>query len=225
MNKNYKRIEVDDFYRKAQYEYFIAMDSPMINITVNLDITDWNKRRKEAKKPFYLSLLYAVAQAANKVPAFRQRLVDGGIHEYENCPVSYTVDLESGAYSYNWLDSELDYETFISLGRKQQDELEKTQQFQAPEDGIRYLWFSSTPWFTYANLDMPRSSKTYSEPIFLWGKAFEEQKLIEENGSIHVQNLLKLPFTMVVNHVLVDGIHLKAILEELEKYMDSMFQQ
>lgn len=146
MNTNYKRIEIDDFYRKAQYDYFMAMDSPLINMTVNLDITKWNKRRKEAKKPFYLSLLYAVAQAANKVLAFRQRLVDGAIHEYENCPVSYTVDLESGAYSYNWLDSELDYDTFIKLGREQQDELEKTQNFQAPEDGIRYLWFSSTPW-------------------------------------------------------------------------------
>lgn len=224
MNTNYKRIEIENFYRKAQYEYFMAVDSPIIEVTVNLDITDWNKRRKEAGKPFYLSLLYAVAQAANKVPAFRQRLVDGGIHEYENCPVSYTVDLESGAYSYNWLDSELDYETFIKQGRDQQTQLEKTQNFQAPEDGIRYLWFSSTPWFTYTHVEMPRASKTYSEPIFLWSKAFEEQKLMEEDGAIHVQNLLKLPFTMVVNHALVDGVHLKAILEELEKVMDAQFR-
>ena len=216
---SYKKIELDNFYRKAQVEYFMSTDSPLIEVSVNVEITHWLKKIKSEGKSFYLAFLYEVCQAANSVPAFRQRIADGGIIEYDNCPCAYTVALENGSYTYNCLETDNCYEDFARIGREKQTELEASQEYNAPADGLRYLWFSSMPWVSFTNVNLPLGSKTYSEPIFIWGKIFDDNKVFVEDGEIKVTEQKKIPLTVMVNHALVDGVHIKQFLDKLEELL------
>ena len=49
---------------------------------------------------FFLAMLHAAALAADGVAAFRQRIHEGGVVEYDACPTSHTEPLENGAYCY-----------------------------------------------------------------------------------------------------------------------------
>ena len=56
--------------RRAHFEYFNSFTNPYVGVTVEADITKLMNWREKKGAPFFLSLLYHVAQAANAVPEF-----------------------------------------------------------------------------------------------------------------------------------------------------------
>ena len=43
-----KRLDMEKYPRKEHFRYFMKMAYPYVGITVNVDITSWIKKRKEA---------------------------------------------------------------------------------------------------------------------------------------------------------------------------------
>ena len=78
-----KQIDISSYPRIEHFRHFLAMDHPCASVTVNVDITDFVPRLKAAGFPFFLSFQYAAVRAANRIPEFRQRIVDDGIVEYD----------------------------------------------------------------------------------------------------------------------------------------------
>lgn len=91
-----KEISLEEYPRRDHFKYFSSMAYPYVGVTVPVDITDWLKKIKEKKQPFFLSFLYCVVNAANAVPEMRQRIKNGKILEFSTCQASYTVALEDG---------------------------------------------------------------------------------------------------------------------------------
>ena len=77
----YHKLNMNEYTRKQQFDYFNSMPYPYVGLTVNVDITDFLQQTKQKQHPFFLSFLYAVTRAANAIPEFRQRIVDGEIIE------------------------------------------------------------------------------------------------------------------------------------------------
>ena len=80
-----KYIDMTKYPRLDHFRHFLTMQQPCVSITVQVDITDWLSRLKASGCPFFLSFQYAVVWAANRIPEFRQRIVDDKIVEYDYC--------------------------------------------------------------------------------------------------------------------------------------------
>ena len=94
----YKTLDMSAYRRKAHFDYFRAMACPYVGLTANVDVTALLAKVKAEKLPFFLTICYCAAQAANSVPEFRQRIVGEGIAQFDHCPTSHTVALEDGTY-------------------------------------------------------------------------------------------------------------------------------
>ena len=111
-------------------------------MTVNVDITDFVRKTKEEGLPFFLSLCYCVAQAANGVPEFRQRIRDGSIIQYDWCQTSHTLALEDGSYCYCTLESNMSFREYLPRAVEAQKLASKERSLEDGEDGDSLLFVS-----------------------------------------------------------------------------------
>ena len=57
-------------------------------------------RLRAEHKPVFLTMLYVIHRAVNRVPELRRRIEDGQVVEYDECPVSFTELKPDGSYAY-----------------------------------------------------------------------------------------------------------------------------
>ena len=110
---DYKYLNMETYKRKNHFEYFNSLAYPYVGLTVNVDITDLMKTIKAKKLPFFLSICYCVSRSVNRVPEFRQRILNNQIVEYDYCLTSHTVAISDGTYCYCDLDSNRSFEDYI----------------------------------------------------------------------------------------------------------------
>ena len=73
------------------------------------------------------------------------------------------------------------------------------------------IQFSCLPWFSFTNLGNELSlDRDDSIPKVTWGK-FEKR-----------DDCLLLPYSVQVNHRLVDGLHLGKLINQLQDFLDEL---
>ena len=200
----FRALNLDAYPRRAHFEYFRAMANPYVGTTVNLDITAFRARQRAEDKPFFLSLLHCAARAANAVPEFRQRIDGEGIVEYDFCRTSHTVARLDGTYAYCVLDARLSLDAFLSEGIEAQRRAAEQGGVDDGPDARELIFVSCLPWLSYVALTQPTPVPADSNPRLTWGKYFEDG------------GRTLLPFTVLVNHALVDGLQISRFYECLE---------
>lgn len=203
-NIPYVQIDQSASPRAAHYEYFRAMAYPYVGVTANVDITRFMHWRCAQKQPFFLSLLYYVERAANRIPELRRRIWQDSVIEFEWCPSSYTVAKADGSYAYCSVRADMPFESFLSKAQRAQ-EICRDSGTIAEEEGsaLPCLFVSSLPWLNYTALVQPVPYPADSNPRITWGK------YIEENSRI------LLPLSLLCHHALVDGLHISRFYEAL----------
>ena len=204
---SYKTIDMPAYPRRAHFDYFRSLAYPYVGTTVNVDITALVGRIKRTSLPFFLTVCHCVARAANSVPEFRQRIVDDGIVEFDQCRTSHTVALEDGTFCYCTLeDDTLPLEEYLIRGRQAQAEAKACRSIQEdPEESLDKLFISSLPWVSYTALVQPVPQPADSHPRISWGRYF-----LQEGRTL-------LPVSILCHHALVDGLHLAAFYQALDR--------
>ena len=202
---DYKYLDMSTYARRAHFDYFRTLAYPYVGVTVHVDITDLVRKAKEEELPFFLSLCYCVAQAANAVPEFRQRIHGDGIIQYDWCQTSHTVALEDGTYCYCVLDSRRPFRTYLPEAIRRQEEAKVCRTIEDGEDALALLFVSSLPWLSYEAIVQPTPYPADSNPRITWGKA-------ETRGGQVV-----IPLTLLCHHALADGLHLARFYQCLEE--------
>lgn len=205
---DYKYLNMETYKRKNHFEYFNSLAFPYVGLTVNVDITDLLKTIKAKKLPFFLSICYCVSKAANRVPEFRQRILNNQIVEYDYCLTSHTVALNDGTYCYCDLDSNRSFEDYIRYAVNEQEKAKQRNSINEEADDILGKIFISTiPWVSYTALINPTPVPADSNPRITWGKYFiENEKVL-------------LPVSVLCHHALVDGLHISKFYDFLNKEM------
>ena len=205
---DYKYLNMETYKRKNHFEYFNSLAFPYVGLTVNVDITDLLKTIKAKKLPFFLSICYCVSKAANRVPEFRQRILNNQIVEYDYCLTSHTVALNDGTYCYCDLDSNRSFEDYIRCAVNEQEKAKQRNSINEEADDILDKIFISTiPWVSYTALINPTPVPADSNPRITWGKYFiENEKVL-------------LPVSVLCHHALVDGLHISKFYDFLNKEM------
>lgn len=204
---DYRVIDWADYPRRAHFEYFSAMADPYAGVTAEVDITRFLTACKGAELPFFLSFLYCAGRAANAVPQLRQRILDGRPVEFASCDTSHTVMREDGTYSYCRLNCMQPFADYLPAAQGLQEEAKAHGDLDDGEDALSLLFISSLPWVRYMDIRQPVPSPADSNPRITWGKYAT------------AEGRTTMPVTLLVNHALVDGVHMGQFFSALEEEM------
>lgn len=220
----YRTIDWESYPRKAHFEYFSTMADPYAGVTAEVDITRFLAAcrgaqkeypqscvpgRAAAKLPFFLSFLYCAGRAANAVPELRQRIVDGRPVEFASCDTSHTVMRADGTYSYCRLNCMQPFRDYLPAALALQEEARVHGDLDDGEDALSLFFVSTLPWVRYTAIRQPVPSPADSNPRLTWGK------YVTEGGRT------VMPVTLLVNHALVDGVHMAGFYDALERELAS----
>ena len=212
----YKHIDMTKYPRHDHFRHFLTMNQPFISITVQVDISDWLPGLKASGCPFFLSFQYAVVRAANKIPEFRQRILNEGIIEYDYCNPSYIVALPDDTYRYCNVNVNQPFPRYLEQSRVKQDAALHSEHLEEEDEDILSLFFVSTvPWLNYTE------AMIFSIPSFCWGAYKSEKYLALEDGRVVERVKTSIPVTLLVNHALIDGLHVSRFFHCLDEELNS----
>ena len=158
----YRWIDMERFPRREHFAYFSSLAYPYVGTTANVDITDILQKIKREKLPFFLTVCFCAARAANSVPELRQRIRDGRIVEYDRCRVSHTVALEDGTFCYCTLEDEPDLYAYLDAGRRAQEAAKRQASIEEdPEETLEKFWGDAVELTEGAELTWMRQPHYY----------------------------------------------------------------
>ncbi len=202
----YKTVEMESYKRRDHFAYFSSMAYPYVGTTANVDITELLGRVKAERLPFFLAVCWCAVRSANAVPELCQRIVDGGIIEFDQCRASHTVALEDGTFCYCTLENEPEFGGYLAAGREAQEAAKRRASIKEdPEEVLDKFFVSSLPWLSYTALVQPVPSPADSNPRITFGKYFPQ------GGRV------LLPVSILCNHALVDGLHIAAFYQNFDE--------
>jgi chloramphenicol O-acetyltransferase type A len=140
--------------------------------------------------------------------------------EYPFCNPSYTVAAPDGTYRYCLVHADQPFSDYLAEAKKKQRAALLTSHLEEEGDVLGQLFISCVPWLSYDSLIMPWPDSSFSIPNFGWGKAVRDVRLVLENGVPAEKETVTLPVTVMVNHALMDGLHLSRFFDGLRQELD-----
>ena len=207
----YRVLEMENYPRAEHFRYFSAMPNPSAGVTAKVDVTRLVRFCKEKGCSFYTAMVHIACLAANRIPEFRRRTRDGGIIEYETCGTSHIELMPNETYCYCSLRHEMDWDEYLPYAGRCREEARSAPCITGDEDADAQYFITTLPWVHYEQILMPVTAPVADNPRFCWGK-YEED----------FRGLLMMPFTVIVNHALMDGIHISALFRNLQQEIDRL---
>ena len=198
-------IDMAGYARKAHFDYFRSLQYPYLGVTVEQDVTDVYCFSRKTGRSFYLAFIHAAALAADAVPELRQRIHDGQIIEYSECPTSHTERTQGLEYCYCTLHHHMELSDYFD--RAEEARKNCAMNGITEDAGVESMYFISTlPWLNYTALIQPVAGGDESNPRITWGRYRET-----ESGRI------MMPVSILAHHALVDGEHIAQFYANLEQ--------
>lgn len=206
-----KIIDLEKYPRRSHYAFFKNMAYPYVGLTANVEVTNLVQYAKARGGSPFLACLWAAANAANRVPELRQRMVGEQIVEFDHCDTAHTVALEDHTFCNCRTDCRMELADFLTYGKARQQEAAQNHGFAATTtDETGLIFLSCVPWVTFTQVIQPSPIPADSNPRIVFGKFFQEgEKLL-------------MPLHIQCNHALVDGYHLGLFFEQFQKINDNL---
>jgi chloramphenicol O-acetyltransferase type A len=202
-----KHIDIDSYLRKDIYLAFRDCEMPHLSVTADIDITNIKAIVDEKSYGFFLPMAYLAVITANRIPAFRQRIVAGELVEFEECLPSFTVTVKEGLFSFCDVQFLGLFTEFYEHGKQLISDVKKKPNLATTDKHARFF-ITNIPWISFTAFTHPYCKQYSSVPIISFGKF----RLV--NG------VISLPVAVQANHALVDGYHLGQFFEILTKLCD-----
>ena len=204
-------INFNNWKRKNHYSFFERVDNPQFNICCNIDVTNLKKFVKENKISFYYSMIYVSTHVMNEIEDFRYKIRDGQIILHDKLQPSFT-DMSPGEDLFKIITLDLGSSIIEFSNNSKKRLINQTEYF--PETNVNQdelIYFSCIPWISFTSISNEIvMNKEDSIPRISFGKYFND------NGKI------LLPYSIQVNHMLLDGIHVGHYMEKLQKFIDEI---
>ncbi len=202
-----QKIDRSLWRRNAHDQMFARLEVPFYSLTWRLDVTGAVRYAKARGIPFYATMIWVTMKALNGVEAFRFELRGGDVYLLDHRNPSYTYPWDDelfGICGLEWRDGESPAGFAARMKAAEANNASPIPAAEADDAG-HDVYISSLPWIDYTHIaqEFPLDN-TDSTPRILWGRFSED-----ETGR------MTLPYTVQVNHRLIDGIHLKRLNEGL----------
>ena len=205
-----KYIDLDNWERKKQYDFFREIDYPHFNLCANLDITQFYKYVKAHNLNFYKSILFAIVKTANQIPEFRYRIREDKVVEHEIIHFSSTVVNKANTFSFCDIDFIDDYQKFVDGATERMAAMENTVHVSDVPGKDDLFYITTIPWVSFTSFTHPiHLKKVDSVPRFSIGKYFDQDKKKQ------------MPLSVQANHSLMDGMHMGMYFNKLQEFLDN----
>ncbi|MCQ2378643.1 MAG: CatA-like O-acetyltransferase [Victivallaceae bacterium] len=199
MNR-YKIIDIANWKRRELFTFFRKFDRQCVQVDAEVEAQALYDYAKKNGESFFLLALYAIARAANAVPEFRYRMLDGSPVEFERIDVMTPVIGPDDLYRNVSCECTPDFRSFkakfIPIA-----EAAKKSAASIPERTPDFICASCLPWLHFSAISQAGRSGDEDIPVMAWGKL--------ENG--------KIPVNVQVNHSFVDGLHICRFFDEIRR--------
>jgi len=203
-----KEIDIKNWIRREQSEFFKGDDEPRFSITSTLDVTNLYRYVKENRLSFYYSLIYLSMISINSIDEFHYKLEGNKVFYYDSLQPSF-CDLRKGETNYFIVDVRMDLnETIKTFDTKCTEKSfnQKTFLDEGEFEQNELVYVSCLPWIDVTSIVEERKfDKNDSIPHVCWGK------YVEKNGR------LILHYSIMVNHRLMDGYHVGLFFNRLQE--------
>lgn len=208
MDEHYREIDMQTWKRAQHCQVFRNSVQPQYCVSFELDITNFLQKIREKHYSFTFSMIYMIADCANKIEEFRYRFQDGKVVLFDRIHTSTTyLNHETELFKVIELEMKDTLEEYIAEAEKKVS-TQKEYFTASPKNNI--FQFSPFPWVSFTHISHTESGKKdYASPMFDWGKYFNR------NGSVI------LPFSVQVHHSFVDGIHIGKLADALQTVLNS----
>ena len=202
-------IDPENWKRSKHFEFFRKFKNPHFNICTDLDITNTYTFSKINKISLASTVLFAVMKTCNHLEEFRYRIkgkkikVHDVVHPgitvladedvYSNCIINYKESFREFLNEYSLAVIQAKKKIIVGEGQKRRDDL---------------IFISALPWISFTSVTNPMSGNPAdSIPRIIWGKQFRRE------GKI------LMPFSVQVNHCLMDGVHVAKFYFKLTEFL------
>lgn len=206
-----KCINFDTWKRKSHYSFFEKVDNPQFNICLNIDVTNFLKFVKRNKLSFYYSMIYASTYVMNEIEEFRYKIRDGKIIIHDKLQPSFT-DMSPNEDLFKIVTLDLGDNIIKFSNNAKEISTKQTEYF--PETNLtqdELIYFSCIPWISFTSISNEIvMDKEDSIPRISFGKYFNQGDSV------------LLPYSIQVNHMLLDGVHVGRYIERLQQFINEL---
>ena len=201
-------IDLETWARREQFELFRAMGFPYFGLTANVDLTAFRPAVKARGASFTVALVYAIARAANAIPAFRQRIRGGAVVEHEIVHPASTILVSEDLFGFCTFAYAPGYDAFAADAAERIARVKEHRRLGEEPDRDDLLYMTAIPWVSFTGCLHPVFlSVSDSVPRIAWGRYYQDGER------------LLMPLNVQVHHGLVDGIHVGQLYEGVQAYL------
>ena len=192
----YTDLDIDNWPRKATYEFFKDYEDPFFNFTANIEITCVYGLCKKSDLAISLTLLYYSLVTANEIREFRIRFVDGRLVEFDRIHATQTILNTDETFSFAYFEMKDDVFDFNRSGRIALEKYKALRSFDVESHRADLIYYSVIPWVSFTSFKhASRLDKRQTIPRIVFGKIFDDgdRKFV--------------PLSIEANHMIMDGFH------------------
>lgn len=205
-----KKLNFKQHPRKDHFDFFNAFDEPFYGVNINLECTDTYYSCKKEGVSFYHYYLHKILMAVNAVPEMRYRIIDNEVFDVETVHASATVLRDDKTFGYSRMIFSKDFSEFSKNVQSEIDRIKAGSGLDVMKGMVDVIHFTAIPWIKFTSISHARHF------------GFEDSMPKVSTGKIYKENnKIFMPFSVHVNHSLVDGYHLGLFIEKLENLMVS----
>lgn len=207
-----KVFDIENWSRKAQYEFFKTYEDPFFNITANLEVSNLYTFCKKHELSFSLACIYIAIKCINEIPEFRLRIKNGKVVQYNSVTIGSTVLNEDNTFSFCDFSLQSSIFDFDAVGKSIIEDHKKGMKFEPKEDELEIIHCSTLPWVSFTGMKHARKGDESSKgiPKIIFGRFFSED------------NIKKIPFSVEANHALMDGYHVSLLFKNMQQFINNL---
>jgi len=206
----FTELDVENWPRKATYEFFRDYEDPFFNLTATVDVTRLYRFTRESGLSISLASLFSVMTAANEIREFRIRLLDGRLVEFDRIHATQTILNDDETFSFAYFEMQPDVFKFDETGKAAVEKYKKLKTFDVESDRVDLIYFSVIPWVSFTSFKhATRLDRTQTVPRIVFGKIFDDGPR------------KRMPLSVEANHTIMDGFHLGKLFNRFQELIDS----
>lgn len=206
-----KYLDKENWKRKKHFEFFKKFENPYFNICTNIDITKTFRYSRENKYSLFRTVLYGVMYCCNEIDEFKYRIRGDKIVIHDTVHPGIAMIADEDVYTNFIIEYKPTLKEFLKVYEETAEKAKKEIVIGEKQEGKDDLIFlSSLPWISFTSVTNPmRSGYEDSIPRIIYGKHFKQDKKI------------MMPFSVQVNHCLMDGIHVSKYYYKLTEVLSN----
>lgn len=202
-------LDVNNWERKDQYQFFKQFDEPFFGVCVQVDVTQAYQNAKAQNISFFLYYVYQSLVAANSVESFRYRISGDDVWVYDEIHASPTINRPNGTFGFAYFDYTTNFQQFLAQAQDEINKVQSTTGLIPALSGENVIHYSSIPWINFTGLSHARAySFPDSCPKISFGKMTEEG------------NRRLMPMSVHVHHALMDGFHVAQYIDRFQELLN-----